>query len=140
MKRLLMTALGACLPLAACANQPAEGPPLKDTYWKLVELRGQPVVKGPRDSYMVLKDGGQVQGNGGCNGMGGTYTLKAPDRLSFGPMVSTQMACVDGMETETGFHAVLQQVDSYVIGDDGRLQLLKARMAPLAVLEAVALP
>ncbi|RYG58156.1 MAG: META domain-containing protein [Alphaproteobacteria bacterium] len=149
MKRLLITLL---LPLAACApardipmppsDNRAEGstPALTETYWKLVELRGQPVKTARKDAYMVLKTNGDVQGNGGCNGMGGTYTHTAPNRLAFGPMIGTMMACAEGMDTEQGLHAVLEQTDSYVIGDDGKLQLLKARMAPLAKFEAVYLP
>ncbi len=150
MKRLLITLL---LPLAACTGTSMDVPPppsdtqadtggtpapaLKETYWKLVELRGQPVKTVRKDAYMILKNDGRVQGNGGCNGMGGSYVLKEPNRLSFGPMISTMMACAEGMDTEQGLHAVLEQADSYVIGDNGQLQLLKARMAPLARFEAV---
>lgn len=146
MKRLLIALL---LPLAACGEAKdvppppsdtqaqADGPTLIETYWKLVELNGQPIKGGQKDAYIILKQGRQVNGSGGCNGMGGSYLLKEPNRLDFGPMMGTMMACTEGMETEQGFHAALDQTDSYVIGEDGKLQLLKARMAPLAKLEAV---
>jgi heat shock protein HslJ len=143
MKYLLLLAL---IPFSGCGKEAevpvppsdtqAEAPALRETYWKLVELRGQ-TVKTPRDAYMILKQDGRVVGNGGCNGMGGSYTLNDPNRIGFGQMISTMMACSEGMDIEQGLHAVLQQTDSYMIGDDGQLQLFKARMAPLARFEAV---
>jgi heat shock protein HslJ len=58
------------------------------------------------------------------------------NRVLFSQIVSTEMACMEGMETETQFLEVLNSVDSYDVTGD-RLVLNKARMAPLARFEAV---
>jgi heat shock protein HslJ len=110
---------------------------ITEKYWKLVELNGHPVTPGPNDTYITLKlDGQRVIGSGGCNRLAGTYTLGAMNRLRFSQIVSTEMACMEGMETETHFLDVLNRVDSYDVKGD-KLVLNKARMAPLARFEAV---
>jgi heat shock protein HslJ len=136
------------LAVAGCAATEQAGAPssepakpsvqLLETYWKLVELNGQPVPKLEREPHLILKsEGGRVTGFGGCNGFGGTYTLDtATSRVRFSEMISTMMACADGMELEQGFLKVLATADNYSLSGD-RLSLNKARMAPLARFEAV---
>jgi len=111
---------------------------ITEKYWKLVELRGQPVPKLPREPHLILKiEGNRVTGTGGCNGFTGTYTLdKAALRIRFSQVASTMMACVQGMDTEQSFHEVLGMVDNYSLAGD-HLSLNRARMAPLARFEAV---
>jgi len=117
------------------AKQPE--PTLKETYWKLVELMGQPVSDLPRDAYLILKEKDQrVTGSGGCNGIGGSYETDNQFKLRFSQMVSTMMACIKGGDTERQFLDVLSKVDSYTI-QGGMLQLNRARMAPLARFEPV---
>jgi heat shock protein HslJ len=118
------------------ANPNAE---LTETYWKLTELMGAPIVMTPgtkTELRMILKkEGNQVSGNGGCNNFRGSYTLLEGNRLSFSPLVSTRMACVN-MEKETTFMELLQKADNYSIKDNV-LSLNKGSMAPLAKFEAV---
>ena len=118
------------------ANPNAE---LTETYWKLTELMGEPIVMTPgtkTEMRMILKkEGNQVSGNGGCNSFRGSYTLLEGSRLSFSPLVSTRMAC-DNMEKETTFMELLQKADNYTI-QGNVLNLNKGRMAPLAKFEAV---
>ena len=145
----LLLALGAC----STALQPAPLPPdvarhpsvtpdvgqptLTETYWKAVELMGKPVPEGMREAHIILKqEGHRVNGSGGCNGIGSTYDLQDGGRIRFGPPMSTLMACAKGMETDHLLGQALQRADSYVIAN-GRLQLNRARMAPLAVFEPV---
>ena len=110
---------------------------ITEKYWKLVELNGHPVTPGPNDTYITLKrDGQRVIGSGGCNRLAGTYTLGAMNRVRFSQIASTEMACMDGMDTERQFLDVLNSVDSYNVKAD-RLVLNKARMVPLARFEAV---
>ena len=91
---------------------------------------------GQKEIHMILKkDSARVQGNSGCNTFTGGYELKEPNRISFSQVASTQMACID-MENETQFLKVLSQADSYYLKGD-TLQLIRARMAPLAVFQAV---
>jgi copper homeostasis protein (lipoprotein) len=82
---------------------------LLDTYWKLVELRGEPVVVGEaqREPHLILhREGTRVSGYGGCNRLAGSYRL-AGDRLAFGRLAGTRMACRGGFEDEEEFAAAL---------------------------------
>lgn len=111
------------------------------TYWKLVELRGQPVPALPKAPWLRLEaEGMRASGFGGCNGFGGTYTLDgAALRVRFSQMVSTMKACPQGMDVERTLAEVMEQVDNYSLSGT-HLSLNRARMAPLARFEAVPLP
>ncbi len=93
---------------------------LQDKYWKLVELNGKKVAEYPaqnKEPYLqLLTEGNRAEGTGGCNGMGCTYTLTKPNKISFSQMASTKMACPD-MTLEADFHSILTQVDVYVVGE-----------------------
>jgi heat shock protein HslJ len=54
---------------------------------------------------------GQVSGSGGCNRFGGSYTQDG-DRLKFGTLAATQMACIDDavMQQEQQFFQMLAAV------------------------------
>jgi heat shock protein HslJ len=112
---------------------------LKETYWKLTELRGVAVTEpkeGEKEVYFRLRnDGSKVEGNGGCNGFGGTFELSEGNRIRFSKMISTMMYC-SRMETETELYKVFETADNYAISGN-TLQLNKARMAPLAKFVAV---
>lgn len=112
---------------------------LTETYWKLTELRGQPVTtpEGQKEMYLIIKkDGNLVNGFGGCNSFSGTYTAQEGIfRIKFSQMIATLMACAN-MEKEKEFMDVLQQTDNYAIKGKA-LSLNKAKMAPLARFEAV---
>lgn len=129
---------------SSSSNNPTKETPSVETspiekYWKLVELRGVKVeyVNGQsQEMYLTLKEGDNILlGHGGCNTFSGKYMLKGPVNISFREIISTEMACPN-MNNEAAFLQVLQQTDNYsMIGDT--LFLHKARMAPLARLEAV---
>lgn len=110
---------------------------IRERYWKLVELRDQPVTFQNREPHMILKTGDQhVNGSGGCNSFHGRYALSEPERIRFTQVASTMMACAKGMDTEQEFLKVLESADSYNLQGD-HLILNRARMAPLARFEAV---
>lgn len=114
---------------------------ITEKYWKLTELMGQPVVKTDamkKEPHIILhNDGNRVAAYGGCNGMGGEYTLKEGNRITFSSMIGTMMACPD-MTVEEGLKKVLSTADNYSLASDGNTMTLnKARMAPLAKFEAV---
>jgi heat shock protein HslJ len=126
--------LPAPAPAPAAAALPSDSTGLTEKYWKLTELHGKPVkvdstfMKEPHVIFKTAEN--QVNGNGGCNGFGGQYELKSPNRIKVGNLVSTQMAC-PALEIENAFTKALQTADNYyVIGDT--LVLNKAKMAPLA--------
>ena len=121
-------------------SQPSDAS-ITETYWKLTELMGKKIpstMQGHKEMYMILKkETDRVQGNSGCNTFAGSYELREPRRITFSQIASTKMACLDfDMNTETVFLNVLSQADSYYIRGD-TLQLIRARMAPLAIYQAV---
>lgn len=91
--------------------------PLENTYWKLTRLGGKSVTVAPKqhEPYFVLDNKSKrIAGSGGCNRFTGTYQQNS-DRLLFGKMAMTFMACPEGMETERDFAAALEQVRSWKI-------------------------
>lgn len=142
----LTTALLApALLLGACQNRPAQqaaAPPapdaaLRNTRWVPRTLAGQ-LVGPPTDGgepYLLLRADSAAEGNGACNRFRGRYTAPGPGQLTFGPLLSTRMAC-PALPTETAFLKALEQTRTYQISGD-TLRLLGADQAPLARLEAV---
>jgi uncharacterized lipoprotein NlpE involved in copper resistance len=112
---------------------------ITEKYWKLTEIMGKPVEKTEgmgKEPHMILKASDfRVSANGGCNQMNGSFTLKPMNRISFSQMISTMMACPN-MEIEKQLGEVLSKADSYIIQGD-ELQLVRARMAPLAKFKMV---
>ncbi|HET9010602.1 MAG TPA: META domain-containing protein [Gemmatimonadaceae bacterium] len=95
---------------------------LVDREWRLVSLHGQPAVPstGMRAAGLRMSgDSLRMSGSGGCNRIGATYTLDG-DRLSFGPILATRMACADALlnRQETDFLAALQATTRYRIAGD----------------------
>lgn len=139
--------LGCLAVLAACASGPGSqqgGPvptaPLTNTYWKLVELRGN-AVKVPQgqqgEPHMIFRDDGRVNGFSGCNRFVGEYTVTGANLL-FDSMASTRMACPDD-----NYESVLYDVfaDTAGVFLEGKvLKLLDEQGHGLARFEAVALP
>ncbi|WP_336514642.1 META domain-containing protein [Pollutibacter soli] len=136
---LIITFSVSCDSSKKSTTESASGASLKGTYWKLTELAGTAVTarEGVKEVYLKISStDSTVQGNGGCNGFGGNYTLGNGDRIKFSRMISTMMAC-DGLDVENSLYRALENTDSYVIKGD-TLQLNRARMAPLARFVAVA--
>jgi len=110
---------------------------LTNTYWKLTELDGQPVVVGKaREPHLRLRDDSRADGSTGCNSFSGTYE-RAGDRLTFGKLVTTMMACIEPAlsRQEQRFLQVLASADrAAAVGD--RLTLY-AKDRPIARLVAV---
>jgi heat shock protein HslJ len=99
---------------------------LENTYWKLVELNGKPVVATTRRREPHLRlssEAKTLQGSGGCNAMRGVYQLDG-ERLRFTQIATTRMACPDPyMGQENAFLKVLEATDSFKLTDD-KLELL----------------
>ncbi|HEY5890733.1 MAG TPA: META domain-containing protein [Acidimicrobiia bacterium] len=66
-----------------------------------------------------FNEDGSVSGSGGCNRYRATYQVEKSS-LSFGPAMSTRMACPDIgiMEQETRYFALLERVRSYKHADN----------------------
>ena len=113
--------------------------PLRGTHWKLVRLGETPAEAAgkQREPHLILASAEpRVSGSGGCNRVAGSFELDG-DKLRFGRMLSTRMACVAGMEQEQRFLQSIEKVERYRIkGSD--LEMLDARGAVLARFQAVA--
>jgi copper homeostasis protein (lipoprotein) len=126
-------------PRETCGTPLADSP-LRGTYWKLVRLGAEPVAaaEGQREASLVFDtEEPRVAGSGGCNRINGGFELEG-DRLRFGRMAATRMACPDGMDQEQRFLATLEKVQGYRI-DGSHLELLDAAGKQVARFEAVAL-
>lgn len=131
------TITDAPLPLQLVKIADLDSLPLVETRWQVTAVMGQPVAAGPQAPYLALQASGlSLSGFGGCNQLVGSYEVQPHQRLRFTQIAATEKFCLGGMETEAALLKVLAQVDSFQrVGN--RLQLLRARMAPLAELEAV---
>lgn len=109
---------------------------LTSARWNLTHLGDQPVVAAnpQRQPYLMFMAENRVGGSGGCNHIGGTYAVEG-SALTLSGIVSTMMACVDGMETETAFLAALERVRAWRT-EGARLELLDAAGVAVARFEA----
>src|SRR5215204_1068158 len=90
--------------------------PLQSTYWKAVEIAGKPIPAQPgaRDAHLVFQLEGRMSGSDGCNWLAGSYEVKE-DRIAFGQMLGTQMACPGTGDVERGFRAALKDANRWRI-------------------------
>jgi copper homeostasis protein (lipoprotein) len=93
---------------------------LENTYWKLTRLGNEPVLIGAmqREPHVVLHSADlRVAGFSGCNNINGSFKVD-DDQISFGPMATTMLACVEGADTERAFLKALEGVSTWrVIGE-----------------------
>ena len=86
--------------------------PLEDIPWNLVSQDGLVLEPGsrarPPEILLSGKDK-RLGGSGGCNRLMGSYELDG-DKLKFGQLASTRMACAAGTAEEAAFTNLLQGV------------------------------
>ncbi len=90
---------------------------LFDTTWNLVEINQKTIdiakaTKTPRIQFS--KKDMKATGNNGCNSFFANFDT-VEQRLNFGPVGSTRMACQNWMENEMAFLAMLQATQGYAI-------------------------
>jgi heat shock protein HslJ len=132
-------ATGQTLPQSAPAAAQAPEVLSSPSYWRLIELRGVPIstpAEGMKGSSLVFdKDGTKVHGYGGCSNFAGNCEYMPGNGLRVSRITVSARGCPDPT-IEDEFLRVLQTVDNYYT--DGKvLKLQWAKLAPLAVLEAV---
>ena len=110
---------------------------LTGTDWRLVKFGGVAVKAGDsaRPAHLVLDAKTErVSGSGGCNQFVGGWKVIG-DRIEFGRMASTMMACAGGMDAEGSFLKALGNVVRWRI--TGReLELMDGAGLVVAVFEA----
>lgn len=115
-------ALFAALAIAGCdsAAQSGAAPSLRNVTWVAEDIGGRGVVDRVR-STVRFGDDGRLTGNGGCNGMFGTYEART-GTLRIGPIGATKKACPPAvMDQEGKFFAALEGVRSYTFDRNGFL-------------------
>ncbi len=117
---------------------------LTGTAWKLTTLVSagtatKAIVNeelGREAGFEFLPEG-RVSGSGGCNVINASFTLDG-DKLSFGPVMSTMMACAeDVMQQEIAFTQALEQIETFTLEGD-TLTLSSADQQTQLIFERVA--
>ena len=109
-----------------------------EKYWKLTALFGEAIVtsEGAKEAHLIFKkEGNRVNGNGGCNVLNGTYTLRPGNKISFSQMASTLMMCLN-MDIETQMKKALELTDNYTVNAN-TLILNNSKNEPIARFEVV---
>lgn len=75
----------------ATGGEAATAEPADGTAWRIVSINDE--IIGNNDAYEIRFEGGRIAARAGCNRMAGPYTRGADGRLTFGPIMSTRMAC-----------------------------------------------
>jgi len=114
-KIYILTLLIISLAISACA---AQEPASLTGAWILKSF-GPASAPSPAvaDSQagITFNEDGSVNGNSGCNGFGGTYTVDG-DQITFSEIVSTLILCDEPlMEQEETVHQVLTGTATYEI-------------------------
>jgi putative lipoprotein len=116
----------------------ASDEPLENTYWKLIHLGDAAVTFGEqqREPHIIFHPASRrASGSGGCNRLTGSFEREG-DRLTFGKMAGTLMACPAGMGIEKRFLEALGQTSRARITRQ-HLELLDAAGNVVADFEAV---
>lgn len=105
--------LGAC----AAPAPPSAPEPLWGSEWRLQSIAGQVALPQPA-ATLVFPQPGQAVGHGSCNRFSGAVEIDR-DRLTFGPLMSTKMACLGGAsEQESRYLGALQKAQRYEVQGD----------------------
>jgi|GEM_PF-2897993 len=86
----------AMIPLAH--GQMSTDSDLVGTQWELESIDGESVLDGTSVTLSFGEDA-RASGSGGCNSYGGSYSINDTS-ISFGQMISTMMACEEGIMTQ----------------------------------------
>ena len=150
MHRMLIGTLALLIGLGlGCRSTPSETTPpaaagpaattpaaSESTTWRLVQVEGRPVAPGATNVPPTIRldpATTSVNGSTGCNQLRGSYTLEGT-KLTFGPILSTLMACAKGMQVEAALSGVFSKVDGYELS--GQTLTLTGAGTALARFEA----
>ena len=114
-------ALAILIAGAGCmSSQDPTTPALRGTSWRAETIMGRPVIDNSASTTTFEADG-RVHGRGGCTRYFGSSTIEG-ERLSFGALGSTQMACAEAlMDQEARFFQALQGAERWSVDERGLL-------------------
>lgn len=105
-----------------CGGEPASL--LAGDEWTVKDLNGEAPGEDVQITLSFDTNAGRLSGKGGCNRYNAAYTLTG-ESLSFGPAMSTQMACAEpAMAQERAFLDLLGEVNRFSIDESGALRLI----------------
>ncbi len=108
--------IGGFLAADALDDDEATGGALAGTQWVVTEMPGVALVPDALPSVGFTAT--QVQGNGGCNSMGGAYTA-SEGTINVSALSSTLIGCPTPIATqEAAFGARLQAATSHTVEGD----------------------
>ena len=98
-------------------------PEVSGNGYTVTAIGGAP-VKGTRPLTITFGEDGRVGGFGGCNSYGGSFK-ETNGKLTFGDLISTMMACIDGgiSAQENALYATLKGTVKVAPGADGKVTL-----------------
>ena len=128
MKNLIIVLL-AVFALAACGGGSSAS---VQGVWKLASYNQNPAVADVETSIEFASDG-KMNGNVGCNGFGGDYSVDG-DTITFGPVMSTMMFCENVADQEATTLATLQEKTNFIL-DGNTLTITSADGNSTIVLE-----
>lgn len=104
--------------------------------WLAEDIEGGGVIDRAQTTLEIAQDGA-VHGSGGCNRYSGSAKIDG-DKLAFGALASTNMACAEALMNQEGkFHAALAKVASFSIDQEkSKLTLMDADGKALVILAA----
>lgn len=114
---LMVMVLASCAVRKSSSNNVSA---LVGKQWQLVELEGKSVaakVNGKVPFLRLEEKSGRYSASGGCNGIGGEYTLQKNNGISFSRGMSTMMACAD-MSIENGLRTLFDEADTYAVNEN----------------------
>jgi heat shock protein HslJ len=132
---LSLAVLSIASTLGACATGGTSAPtaapqPLWGSEWRLQDLGGQSVLPQPA-ATLAFPHSGQAAGHGSCNRFFGSVEIDH-DRLKFGPLASTKMACLGGASAqEARYLGALQKAQRYEVQGDTLLIHVQGMDQPL---------
>ena len=129
----MLLELAAATLLITLAGQAGDTPSLVGPTWAAVDLGGMPVPAEPAAQQPTIQfvANGRVAGTDGCNRVSANYTLNG-ERITFGPMIATRMACPDPDDIQRRFAVALDGTSGWRIAG-GRLEFYGATGKPLAI-------
>jgi heat shock protein HslJ len=80
---------------------------IEKNQWKLIQLDGNPIKEGDINIKFNIKDQ-NCNGMGVCNRFSGNYKTQN-DQITFGPLISTEMACFNNSKLEFDFFNTLSE-------------------------------
>jgi heat shock protein HslJ len=96
------------------------------TEWLALDVNGYPIDPA-RPLTLRLEAEGRATGSAGCNSFSGSWVKRSRERIRFGALVTTKMACdAATMEQERRYLAILAVVQGYSLYGDGSVSLIAA--------------